>query len=40
MDILVGDFLVYSSGFLVLSSEKTITMKIEDTDLLTVFRAL
>lgn len=32
MDIYVDNFSVYSSGVLVLSSEKTITMKIEDTD--------
>lgn len=38
MDVLVGDFLVYSSGVLVLSSEKTITMKIEDTDFIFDFK--
>lgn len=38
MDILVGEFLVYSSGVLVLSSDKTITMKIEDTDFIFDFK--
>lgn len=32
MEILVGKYSVYSSGVLILSSDKTITMKIEDTD--------
>lgn len=32
MDIFVGKYAVYNSGVLVLSSDNTITMKIEDTD--------
>lgn len=32
MEIFVGKYLVYGSGVLILSSDKTITMKIEDTD--------
>ena len=32
MEIFVDKYSVYSSGVLILSSDKTITMKIEDTD--------
>lgn len=32
MDIFVGKYSVYGSGVLILSTDKTITMKIEDTD--------
>lgn len=32
MDIFVGKYSVYGSGVLILSSDSTITMKIEDTD--------
>lgn len=32
MEIFVGKYSVYGSGVLILSSEETITMKIEDTD--------
>lgn len=38
MEIFVDDFLVYGSGVIVLSSEKTITMKIEDTDFVFDFK--
>lgn len=38
MEIFVGKYSVYSSGVLILSSDKTITMKIEDTDFIFDFK--
>ena len=38
MNILVGEYTVYNSGVLILSSDKSITMKIEDTDFIFDFR--
>lgn len=38
MDIIVDKYLVYDSGVIVLPSEKTITMKIEDTDFIFDFK--
>lgn len=38
MDVFVDNLLVYGSGVLVLSSEKKITMEIEDTDFIFDFK--
>ncbi|WP_418580821.1 DUF6864 domain-containing function [Prevotella sp.] len=38
MDIFVDKYYVYDSGILVLSSDKTITMKIEDADFIIDFK--
>ena len=38
MDIFVGDYSVYNSGVIILSSDKSITMKIEDTNFVFDFK--